>query len=91
MGCGSAAAVTGQLLTYPLDTVRRRMQLNGAKVGHLHELGRDVSMHLLGASMSCGDADCVGLGLVAVHKLCCSELSIPSVTCAAVHHTLQNV
>jgi len=31
MGCGSAAAVSAQLVTYPLDTVRRRMQLNGAK------------------------------------------------------------
>ena len=30
MGCGAAAAVTAQAACYPLDTVRRRMQMNGA-------------------------------------------------------------
>ena len=30
MGCGAAAAVTAQAVCYPLDTIRRRMQMNGA-------------------------------------------------------------
>eukprot|EP00798_Chlamydomonas_sp_ICE-L_P030784 gene30784-35825_t len=33
MGCGAAAAVTAQATCYPLDTIRRRMQMNGAQ-GH---------------------------------------------------------
>jgi len=32
MGCGAAASITAQLVTYPLDTVRRRLQQNGAVV-----------------------------------------------------------
>jgi hypothetical protein len=32
MMCGSFAAASAQLAAYPLDTVRRRMQLNGAQV-----------------------------------------------------------
>lgn len=35
IGCGASAAVTAQALSYPLDTVRRRMQLNGA-LGTVH-------------------------------------------------------
>ncbi|GFH11643.1 uncharacterized protein HaLaN_07175 [Haematococcus lacustris] len=31
MGCGCAAAAAAQVVTYPLDTVRRRMQMNGAQ------------------------------------------------------------
>lgn len=31
LGCGSAAAVAAQTLLYPVDTVRRRLQLSRAK------------------------------------------------------------
>ena len=30
MGCGATAAVTAMAVCYPLDTLRRRMQMNGA-------------------------------------------------------------
>lgn len=31
LGCGSGAAVVAQTLVYPLDTIRRRLQLSRAK------------------------------------------------------------
>jgi len=34
MGAGSAAAITAQLVSYPLDTLRRRMQMSGAQGVH---------------------------------------------------------
>lgn len=33
MGCGGLAAVAAATATYPLDTIRRRMQVNGARGG----------------------------------------------------------
>ena len=36
IGCGSAAAMTAQAVSYPLDTLRRRMQVNGSQGTSVH-------------------------------------------------------
>jgi len=37
MAFGATASITAQLVAYPLDTMRRRMQMNGARVrAHRH-------------------------------------------------------